>query len=101
MALLRGGYSLRPDSTSALCGLASAAVAATISNVVHPHEAGVSHLAVHGLAICMIVVANRVLGYWVLDTKKQRPVVTKALNATNEEFDGSLRRISSARPEDN
>jgi hypothetical protein len=70
MALLRGGYSLRPDSTSALCGLASAAAAATISNVVHPHDAGASHLAVHGLAICMIVVSNRVLGYWILDTKK-------------------------------
>jgi hypothetical protein len=70
MALLRCGYSLRPNSTSALCGLASAAAAATISNVIHPHEAGASHLAVHGLAVSVIVVSNRVLGCWVLDTKK-------------------------------
>ena len=48
MALLRCGYSLRPDSTPMLCGLFSAAAAATIGGVVRPHEAGACHLALHG-----------------------------------------------------
>ena len=81
MALLRRGYSLRPDSTSALCGLASAAAAATISSVIHPHEAGASHLVLHGLAVGLIVVTNRVLGHWVLDPAKQLPRRNKGSSA--------------------
>ncbi len=70
IGLLRRGYSLWPDFTSMLCGLASAGAAATITNVVHPHEAGASHLALHGLAVGVIVVSNRVVGHWVLDTER-------------------------------
>ena len=70
MGLLRCGYSLRPNSTSALCGLASAAAATTIGNVIHPHEAGVSHVALHGLVVGMIVFSNRVLGHWLLEPEE-------------------------------
>ena len=70
MTLLRCGYSLRPASTSLLCGLASAAAAATTSNAVHPHDADAFDLALHGLAIGMIVISNRMLGRWLLETKK-------------------------------
>jgi hypothetical protein len=70
VVLLRRGYSLWPDFTSMLCGLASAGAAATITNVVHPHEAGAAHLALHGLAIGVIVVSNKVVGHWVLDTTR-------------------------------
>jgi hypothetical protein len=70
MTLLRCGYSLRPDSTSVLCGLASAAAAATISNVVHPHDVDAFDLALHGLAIGVIVVSNRMLGRWFLTNQE-------------------------------
>jgi hypothetical protein len=73
MALLGCGYSLRPDSTSLLCGLASAAAAATISNAVHPHDADTFDLVLHGLAIGAIVVSNRMLGRRFLETRKQLP----------------------------
>jgi hypothetical protein len=71
MALLRYGYSLRPGSTSTLCGLSSAAAAATLVNVLRPHDAAdACHLALHGLAVGVIVISNRVLGHWVLDPEK-------------------------------
>jgi hypothetical protein len=81
MALLRRGYSLRPDVTSVLCGLASAAAATTITNIIHPHDANASHIALHGLAVGVIVVSNRMLGHWVLDTKKQFPCRNKSSSA--------------------
>jgi hypothetical protein len=69
MVLVRRGYPLRPELTSLLCGLAGAAAAATITNIVHPHDAGASHLALHGLLMGAIVISNCTAGYWVLNTK--------------------------------
>jgi len=60
--MLRRAYSLAPPLTAAMAGLASAAAAATLLNFFHPFDAAATDLAVHAVAVVIVVVAARVVG---------------------------------------
>jgi hypothetical protein len=60
--MLRRGYSLAPPLTAAMAGLAAAAAAAALLNFFHPLDAAATDLAVHGVALALVVVAARALG---------------------------------------
>nr|WP_321983342.1 NrsF family protein [uncultured Lichenicoccus sp.] len=60
--MLRRACPLSPGLTAALAGLASAAAAATLLNLFHPLDAAATDLAVHALAVAVVVLLNRVLG---------------------------------------
>jgi hypothetical protein len=67
--MLRRGFSLRPSLTGAMAGLAAAAAAALLLNLNHPFDASVSDLSIHGLAIGMVILANRLTGGRLLASK--------------------------------
>ena len=69
MVMLRRGYSLRPNLTSVVAGLACAAAAATLLNFFHPYDATATDLSVHALAVAIVIVANRIFGGRVLADK--------------------------------
>jgi hypothetical protein len=58
IVMLRQGYSLRPNLTLVVGGLACAASAATLLNFIHPYDATATDLAVHAFAVAMVVLAN-------------------------------------------
>jgi len=60
--MLRRAYSLAPPLTAAMAGLASAAAAATLLNFFHPFDAAATDLAVHAVAVVIVVAAARALG---------------------------------------
>ena len=62
MVMLRRGYSLRPNLTSIVGGLACAATAATLLNFFHPYDATATDLSVHAFAVAFVVLANRIIG---------------------------------------
>lgn len=62
MVLLRWTFPLRPNLTLALGGLAAAGTAATLLNFFHPYDASVSDLAIHAVAVAVVVGANRLFG---------------------------------------
>jgi hypothetical protein len=66
IVMLRRGYSLTPHLTAAMAGLAAAAAAATLLNFFHPFDAAASDLAVHAVAVALVIVAARTLGGRVL-----------------------------------
>jgi hypothetical protein len=53
---------LRPALTASLAGLASAGAAASLLTLVHPFDATVADLAMHGLAVGVVVGAVRLYG---------------------------------------
>ncbi len=55
-------YPLRPGLTAALGGLASAGAAASLLTLIHPFDATVDDLTVHGIAVLVVVGAARWLG---------------------------------------
>src|SRR4051795_7892844 len=61
VAMLRRGYPVRPNLTAATGGLAAAAAAATLLNFFHPFDAAATDLAVHAVAVVLVVVANQTL----------------------------------------
>ena len=61
VAMLRRAYPLRPGLTATMGGLASAAAAATLLNFFHPYDAAATDLAVHALAVAIVVLVNRAL----------------------------------------
>ena len=67
--MLRRGYSLRPNLTSIVGGLACAAAAATLLNFVHPYDAAASDLTVHAFAVGLVIVAARIFGRQILTRK--------------------------------
>lgn len=67
LVMLRRAFSLRPGLTAVIAGLAVASAAATLLNFVHPFNVTVSDLAVHVLAITIVVSANRLLGGGLLN----------------------------------
>lgn len=69
MVMLRRGYSLRPNLTSVISGLACAAAAATLLNFFHPYDATATDLSVHAFAVAVVIVANRIFGGHVLADK--------------------------------
>jgi hypothetical protein len=59
IVLLRWTFPVRPNLTAALGGLAAAGAAATLLNFFHPYDATVSDLAVHAVAVALVVGLNR------------------------------------------
>jgi hypothetical protein len=62
LLMLRRAFPLRPDLTAMMGGLAVAAAAASLLNFFHPFDAAVTDLAVHALAVAIVIAAGRVLG---------------------------------------
>jgi hypothetical protein len=62
MVMLRRAYSLAPPLTATMAGLASAAAAATLLNFFHPFDAAAADLAVHSVAVLIVVAAARAVG---------------------------------------
>ena len=64
--MLRRGFSLRPNLTAIIGGLACASAAATLLNLIHPYDATATDLAVHAFAIIIVIIANTIFGCRVL-----------------------------------
>ena len=56
--MLRRGCPLQPGLTAATAGLAAAAAAATLLNFFHPFDAAATDLAVHVLAVSLVIAGN-------------------------------------------
>ena len=70
IVMLRRAYSLAPPLTAAMAGLASAAAAATLLNFFHPFDAAATDLAVHAIAVLIVVAAVRALGTRTLQNSR-------------------------------
>jgi hypothetical protein len=62
IVMLRRAYSMEPPLTAAMVGLASAAAAATLLNFFHPFDAAATDLAVHAVAVVIVIIAARAFG---------------------------------------
>jgi hypothetical protein len=67
--MLRQGFSLRPNLTAVVAGLACASAAATLLNFVHPYDATASDLVVHAVAVGIVILANTIFGGRILTSK--------------------------------
>ncbi len=74
IVMLRRAYSLAPPLTAAMAGLASAAAAATLLNFFHPFDAATADLAVHAVAVLIVVAAARAVGSRTLRNSFAAPV---------------------------
>src|SRR5712672_2332778 len=66
--MLRRGCPLQPGLTAATAGLAAAAAAATLRNFFHPFDAAATDLAVHVLAVSLVIAGNSALSGRLLST---------------------------------
>jgi len=71
--MLRRAYSLTPPLTAAMAGLAAAAAAATLLNFFHPFDAAATDLAVHAVAVGIVIAAARVAGGRALQNSLSGP----------------------------
>ncbi|HML07451.1 MAG TPA: NrsF family protein [Xanthobacteraceae bacterium] len=62
IVMLRRAHSLAPPLTAAIAGLASAAAAAILLNFLHPFDAAAVDLAVHAVAVAIVVAAAWAFG---------------------------------------
>jgi hypothetical protein len=62
IVMLRRGCSLRPNLTAIVGGLACASAAASLLNFIHPYDATASDLAIHALAVGLVVLVSRIFG---------------------------------------
>jgi hypothetical protein len=69
--MLRRGCPLQPGLTAATAGFAAAAAAATLLNFFHPFDVAAIDLAVHALAVSLVIAGNRALGGRLLTTNFQ------------------------------
>ena len=69
--MLRRGFSLRPNLTAIIGGLACASAAATLLNLIHPYDAAATDLAVHAFAIIIVIIANIIFGRRVLTSSSR------------------------------
>lgn len=60
--MVRRGFALHPATTASLAGLAAAAAAATLLNFIHPFDAALTDLVVHGAAVVVVVGVARSFG---------------------------------------
>jgi hypothetical protein len=67
--MLRRGFSMRPNLTAIVGGLACASAAAALLNLIHPYETALTDLAAHALAVVTVIVANTVLGGRILTSQ--------------------------------
>jgi hypothetical protein len=58
LAMLRRAYSLWPNLTGAMGGLAVAGASATLLNLFHPYDAAATDLVVHVAAVGLVIIAN-------------------------------------------
>jgi hypothetical protein len=66
IVMLRRGFSLRPNLTAIIGGLACASAAATLLNFIHPYDAAATDLAVHAFAVVIVILANTIFGRRIL-----------------------------------
>ena len=59
--MLRRAYPLYLGLTAAIAGLAVAAAAATLLNFFHPYDAAATDLAVHAVAVAIIIAVSSAL----------------------------------------
>jgi hypothetical protein len=74
IVMLRRAFALDPGLIAVLAGLAAAAAAASLLVLFHPFDASATDLAVHALAVCLVVGANRVFGGRLLTIGNGRPI---------------------------
>ena len=60
--MLRRGFSLRPNLTAIIGGLACAATAAALLNLFHPYDVAATDISVHALAVAIVILANTIFG---------------------------------------
>ena len=70
--LLRRACPLRPTRVAVLAGLASAAAAASLLAIFHPFDAAATDLAVHAIAVALVIAANAALGGRLLSPARHR-----------------------------
>lgn len=75
--MLRRAYSLTPALTAAMAGLASASAAATLLNFFHPFDAAAVDLAVHALAVGLVIAAAWMFGGRALQNSPATPVTDR------------------------
>lgn len=73
IAMIRRACPLRPNATAVTAGIASAAGAATLLNFFHPYDAAATDLAVHVIAVAIVIGANQVFGGRLLRPGQPRP----------------------------
>jgi hypothetical protein len=73
IVMLRRGYSLRPNLTAVVAGVACAAAAAALLNFVHSYDAAATDLAAHAVAVAIVIVLNRIFGGRILSGKRIFP----------------------------
>lgn len=74
VVMLRRGFSLRPNLTAITGGLACAATAATLLDIFHPYDAAATDLAVHAVAVVIVISANALWGGRVLTSDRCIPM---------------------------
>lgn len=70
--MIRRACPLRPDLTAVTAGLAVAAAAATLLNFFHPYDVGATDIAVHIVAITLVIGVNRLVGSRLLGSGSRR-----------------------------
>jgi hypothetical protein len=60
--MLRRAFPLHRDLAAATAGLALAAAAASLLNFFHPFDAAATDLAVHAVAVVLVIMASRLVG---------------------------------------
>jgi hypothetical protein len=83
ITMLRRAYPLQPELTALIAGLASAAAAATLLNFFHPFDAAATDLAVHVIAVAIVIGANWGFNGRLLATNFLRSDVTRAEPRSN------------------
>jgi hypothetical protein len=83
IAMLRRAYPLNIGLTAGVGGLAVAAAAATLLNFFHPYDAAATDLAVHAIAVVIVVAANSVLAGRLFRTALPPGDVTAGRFGTN------------------
>ena len=61
VAMLRRACPLRPNLTAIVSGAAIAAASATLLNFFHPYDASAADLAVHLVAVLLVIAINQLL----------------------------------------
>jgi len=81
--MLRRAYPLNLGLTAAMGGLAVAAAAATLLNFFHPYDAAATDLAVHAVAVAIVIAANSALASRIFRTALPPADVTAGGVGTN------------------
>jgi hypothetical protein len=83
IAMLRRAYPLNIGLTAAVGGLAVAAAAATLLNFFHPYDAAATDLAVHAVAVAIVIAVNSALAGRLFRTAFPPDDVTASRLGTN------------------